>query len=196
MENLQFITSVNSDHEIDGMPSSARFVISEAFAREIIRLASLVSLNGLFKIEKFDRTANFHKDEPEDDEDSAVVEIDSDLVKTDSETLNVSATEFWFAAFLKHGDLEFNTDRQRIKDIALHFGISFDPNPNPTPEVKFPDALFVERVANLSIWDHDQDNGEPYDELDEPPGDGYLDSHTCLMNLIETARDIVKGEPA
>ena len=199
MESMHYITAVTSDHDIDGMPQCARFTISEALARKIVHLATVAISNGLYKVELFDCTADFLDEEPEESDENGT---DVTLSDTESETLNVSGNEFWFAGFLKHSDLEFNTERQRIKDLALHFGIRFDPNPNlnpnPTPEpatleVKNPYTLFVERVADLHIWDHDQENGDPYEELDEPPSDGYLDSHTCLMNLIETARKIDEG---
>ena len=195
MESMHYLTAVNSDHDIDGMPQCARFRISEALARKIVHLATVAISNGLYKVELFDCTADFLDEEPDESDENGT---DVTLSDTESETLNVSGNEFWFAGFLKHSDLEFNTEWQQIEDLALHFGIPFDRNPNPTPEpatpdVKNPYTLFVERVADLHIWDHDQENGNPYEELDEPPSDGYLDSHTCLMNLIETARKIEEG---
>ena len=51
---------------------------------------------------------------------------------------------------------------------------------------------FVGQVAGLSIWGHDQDDGTPYEECDDP-SDGTVDSHECLMNLIEEARRL-EGE--
>lgn len=51
-------------------------------------------------------------------------------------------------------------------------------------------AAFVESVAGLSIWDYDKGDGTPYEECDEP-AEGYLDSHVCLMQLIEQARSML-----
>jgi hypothetical protein len=51
----------------------------------------------------------------------------------------------------------------------------------------------VESISNLSIWDYDNNEGDPYEECEEP-SEGYLDSHCCLMDLIESARSILKGE--
>ena len=48
---------------------------------------------------------------------------------------------------------------------------------------------FVARTAALSIWGHDRNDGTPYEECEEP-SEGYADSHECLMNLIEAARDV------
>ena len=54
---------------------------------------------------------------------------------------------------------------------------------------------FVGQVAGFSIWGHDQDDGTPYEECDEP-SDGTGDSHECLMNLIEKARKLEEGHTA
>ena len=44
---------------------------------------------------------------------------------------------------------------------------------------------FVEQVSRLSIWDYDD-----YQEC-EYPAEGYLDSHCCLMELVEAARKLI-----
>lgn len=51
---------------------------------------------------------------------------------------------------------------------------------------------FVQRVSRLSIWDWSL-NGAHYAECEEP-SDGYEDSHSCLMALIEQAR-VIQAEP-
>ncbi|WP_073666342.1 hypothetical protein [Pseudomonas aeruginosa] len=61
------------------------------------------------------------------------------------------------------------------------------------PQQPSPDD-FVSRVAGLSIWDYDQNDGTPYRECKEPT-DGYLDSHTTLMDLIEEARRLETQGP-
>lgn len=53
---------------------------------------------------------------------------------------------------------------------------------------------FVEEVAALKQWgESDPDNdGDPYNDGDPfEPSDGLDDSHACLMNLIDMARDLV-----
>lgn len=47
---------------------------------------------------------------------------------------------------------------------------------------------FVDQVAGLSIWDYDKNDGSTYLECEEP-SEGHMDSHCCLMALIEQARD-------
>lgn len=61
------------------------------------------------------------------------------------------------------------------------------------PQQPSPDD-FVSRVAGLSIWDYDQNDGTPYRECEEPT-DGYLDSHSTLMDLIEEARQLEPQGP-
>lgn len=51
-------------------------------------------------------------------------------------------------------------------------------------------ADFRDRIARLSIWDWANDNGEVYKEC-EMPDEGHDDSHTCLMDLIIEARQLV-----
>lgn len=46
-------------------------------------------------------------------------------------------------------------------------------------------AKFVEEVAGLPIWDYDD-----YQERDYP-AEGYLESHYCLMELVEIARKLI-----
>lgn len=50
---------------------------------------------------------------------------------------------------------------------------------------------FAAHIARLNIWDYGNDDGSAYKECDEP-SDGYLDSHTCLMDMIETARRMLE----
>lgn len=46
---------------------------------------------------------------------------------------------------------------------------------------------FLGQLAGLRIWSYDMEDGTPYKECDEP-SDGFLDSHTCLMETILEAR--------
>ncbi|KLR59286.1 hypothetical protein OX89_02545 [Diaphorobacter sp. J5-51] len=48
-------------------------------------------------------------------------------------------------------------------------------------------AGFVQHVAALNLWGYDKDDGNPYQEC-EDPDEGHSDSHNCLMELIEQAR--------
>lgn len=52
---------------------------------------------------------------------------------------------------------------------------------------------FVGQVAGLRIWGYTRNDGLPYEE-GEKPSWGFIDSHGCLMNLIEQARRIQAGE--
>lgn len=58
-----------------------------------------------------------------------------------------------------------------------------------------PAAMFLQSVAELNIWGYGKDDGSPYKECEEP-AEGYLDSHCCLMSLIEEARSICQEAPS
>jgi hypothetical protein len=49
---------------------------------------------------------------------------------------------------------------------------------------------FAEQVATMCIWEHDDDEGNSYNECDEPD-DGYGDSHSALMATIEQSRTLL-----
>ena len=51
---------------------------------------------------------------------------------------------------------------------------------------------FITRVAGLSMWSYSKDDGTPCDECEEP-SEGFIDSHCCLMSLIEEARKLEGG---
>lgn len=54
---------------------------------------------------------------------------------------------------------------------------------------------FVNTIAGMSIWGFDKDNGDRYEECNEPD-DGESDSHMALMGLIEDARKLKVNGPA
>jgi hypothetical protein len=51
-------------------------------------------------------------------------------------------------------------------------------------------AKFASKVASMSIWGWDKDDGTPYCEAGEPYA-GADDSHCAIMSLIEEARSLV-----
>lgn len=122
----QYKTDVRTDSDYSDIPEVVKFSIEEKTAQEIVRLAGLVVQNGLYKVEKFDYRATYLKHDPEDSSEDDAEEADDDSVSTDADTLNVTRSEFWFAAYLKHSDVEVLSVKQRISDLAKHFGIAFD----------------------------------------------------------------------
>ena len=111
---------VRTDSDYDQIPAVATFDIGEQTAKEIIRLSGLVKENKLYKVDKFDYRADFLMDDAEDGADDAV------NVSTDADRLNVSETEFWFSAEIKHTNVEIVTVRQSIAELAAHFGLPID----------------------------------------------------------------------
>lgn len=60
------------------------------------------------------------------------------------------------------------------------------------PVTADPGRSFIEQVAGLSKWDTDDDEGNRVSEC-EAPSEGWLDSHVCLMDLIDQARTICRN---
>ena len=116
-EPKQYATSVRTDSDYDEIPSTVDFAIGESTAREIVDLARLVKERGLYKVEKFDYRATYHNAEGEDEDESV------EDARTECDTLNVSDTEFWYSAYIKHTKVEILTERQSVADLAAHFGI-------------------------------------------------------------------------
>lgn len=99
------------------LPEIAVYVIDEEAALQIVNLAKLVKEHGLFKVEKFDYRVTYYKN----DKESLRIE---DEVSLGSDTLNVSADDFWFAGFLKHTNIEVLTEPVSIKNLVEQFGLT------------------------------------------------------------------------
>lgn len=76
-----------------------------------------------------------------------------------------------------------DTDHHAIINAARELA----PEEFVSPDV----SQFLRQVAGFYIWDHDDDEGE---NEDEPPSEGYLDSHLVLMRLIREARALLNGK--
>lgn len=82
----------------------------------------------------------------------------------------------------------------RAKDLGFEPLEAFDEH-EPAGKALLGNCLArecVEEIAALKIWDYDQDTGTTYKECD-PPSEGYLDSHCCLMGVIEQSRECVES---
>jgi hypothetical protein len=126
MDNVKtFRTEVRCGNDnYNDIPSVVEFSIDEAAAAEIIRLAGIVTVNGLYKIEKFDYRARYLKYDPEQDPEDAELAGEENEFRTEADVLNVSDTEFWFSAYIKHTDIEVLSEQQGIDDLAKHFAIN------------------------------------------------------------------------
>jgi hypothetical protein len=125
MDNVKtFRTEVRCGNDnYNDIPSVVEFSIDEAAAAEIIRLAGIVTANGLYKIEKFDYRARYLKYDPEQDPEDAELAGEENEFRTEVDVLNVSDTEFWFSAYIKHTDIEVLSEQQGIDDLANHFAL-------------------------------------------------------------------------
>jgi len=111
-----------NDHYND-VPTVVEFIIEEAAAAEIMRLATIVKINDLYKVERFDYRAKYLKFDPTEDREDAALAGEENEFRTEADVLNVSDTEFWFSAYIKHTDIEVLSEQLRIDEIAKHFGL-------------------------------------------------------------------------
>lgn len=112
--------------DLDRAPRVAQFQVTDNLAREIVRLAALVTDNDLHQVERFDRHADFLQYDPETDPDDAQEEGEENSVRTECDVLVVSKDEFFFQAYVKHTDKRVQCAAQPIAELAAHFAISLD----------------------------------------------------------------------
>lgn len=103
---MKYKCEVRSDDEYAELPAVARFELSDEDVTEIHKLAKVVADNGLFKVEKFDYRVSY-----------CLSARGKTTERTDADTLNVSATEFWFSAYIKHTNTEILTRRFPLPEI-------------------------------------------------------------------------------
>jgi hypothetical protein len=119
-----FCTEVRCGNDYyNDVPSVVKFSIDESTAAEIIRLAAIVKSNGLYKVEKFDYRATYLKYDPEQDAEDAKLAGEENEFRTEADVLNVSDREFWFSAYIKHTDIDIESEEQRIDDLVRHFEV-------------------------------------------------------------------------
>ena len=111
-----------NDHYND-VPTVVEFIIEEATAAEIIRLAAIVNTNGLYKVERFDYRARYLKFDPKENPEDAELAGEDNEFRTEADVLNVSDTEFLFSAYIKHTDIEDLSEQLRIDDLAQRFDL-------------------------------------------------------------------------
>lgn len=116
---MSFIVEARSSNGAEDTPDFVSFFIDLAAAQRIINLARLVKENGLYKIEKFDSTASFHRYSPETEEAREIGAENNVLLKAGS--LNVDASSFWYSGCVAHSDVEVTSSRQPITELEWYF---------------------------------------------------------------------------
>jgi hypothetical protein len=93
---------------------SAQITVGRELATEILRLAQIVKSNGLYRVEKFSYNTGW-------------VNAQGAEELTDSDCLNVSESQFWWTAYIKHTSSGVGTEKIEIADLAAHYGIAIEP---------------------------------------------------------------------
>lgn len=116
---------VHGGGDLDVSPSVAVFQVDEQLARDIIKFASLVKANDVYKIERFDYRAEFLQFDPETAPEDAAQAGEGNSVRTDVDCLVVTESEFFFRAYVKHTDVGVECSGQSVSELAKHFGLQF-----------------------------------------------------------------------
>ena len=98
---MDFNINVSTDDEFADIPEKAIFTIDVNTKKLIQELAHIAEVNNLYKLEKFDYRVEWFDDDDKD-------------VVTEADILNVSCSDFWFSAYLKHTNIEIVTERISI----------------------------------------------------------------------------------
>ncbi|KAF7962631.1 hypothetical protein AWV80_19425 [Cupriavidus sp. UYMU48A] len=121
-----YSVAVYGGDDLERAPRIAKFQVTDNFAREIVRLASLVRANDLHKVERFDYRADFLQYDPDSHPDDAQEAGEENFIRTECDVLAVTKDEFFFQAYVKHTDERVQCATQPIAELAAHFAISPD----------------------------------------------------------------------
>ena len=94
--------AVHGGDDLERAPRVAKFQVTEKYAREIVRLAALVTANDLHQVERFDGQADFMQFDPETDPDDAQEAGEENFIRTECDVLAVTKDEFFFEAYVRH----------------------------------------------------------------------------------------------
>ena len=122
-QSIEYRVEAHRGGDCDNLPNTVVFHIEEATARVIAELASLIESHDLYRIEKWDHRARFLQFDPQTEAEDAVAAGEENDVRTECDRLVVSATEFGFAAYIKHTDIEVTSDMRPIAEVLEHFGL-------------------------------------------------------------------------
>lgn len=114
-------STVRSDDADALLPEACEIRMSITKAKEIVRLSELVERESLFKAERFDCLATFHKYDPRKNTDEAHEAGDGNVCTIDVECLNVSTTEWWVSAYEHHGSVEMYSERFSVAQLKADF---------------------------------------------------------------------------
>lgn len=95
-------------------PKAVQIVINESIAAQIRRCAQFVKENELYKVQRFDWPGWLAK-MPIDT--NGGLDMEKSPYRTTVETLNISADEFWYEAYVEDTDIEIISERVSIASL-------------------------------------------------------------------------------
>ena len=81
--------------------------------------------------------------------------------------------------------LGLNGTATKLKEALRLLNATYEDEETGVPAGRL--VRFVNQIAILSIWEDNAEDGSPYKEC-SAPAEGFLDSHCCLMGLVQEAR--------
>jgi hypothetical protein len=150
----------------DDIKVGADFTINKLLASEINSLAALLTITATSKIEKQCHCVIFHNLCP-----SSAGQIEpAQIIVTENQMINVTASEYWFSGTRKSDGVELLTSRQSVDFLRKQFSHLL-PEAISSVRVKHWDCYGVDSVANanleLAVFDKRTGAGQLHVEFHE-----------------------------
>ncbi|CAN7582777.1 hypothetical protein [Acidovorax delafieldii] len=118
----RYCVEVTGNGDVGATANLADFTLDEAAARDILKLAEMAREMKLSRLERFDYSASFSREQPGTPEAEALGEEND--VRVDCTSLVVTGTDFYFRAYEKHSGNPMSCAHQSLNDLASYFGIN------------------------------------------------------------------------
>jgi len=113
MADFVKVTTVSCPGLFDGTPNFAKVTVSPTLLARIKRLAALAKSKNLYRVELFDYTAKYFKDE-----ECTEPWMDGNICQLECPTLSVDECSFWWEAVVKHTDVTIRTETIYLKEVT------------------------------------------------------------------------------
>ena len=117
----RYCVEVTGNGDVGTTANLADFTLDEAAARDILKLAGMAREMKLSRLERFDYSASFSREQPGTPEAEALGEEND--VRVDCTSLVVTGTDFYFRSYEKHTGNPMSCAHQSLNELASHFGI-------------------------------------------------------------------------
>lgn len=117
----RYCVEVTGNGDFGTSAKMAEFTLDEAAARDILKLAGMAREMKLSRLERFDYSASFSRQQTGTPEAEALGEEND--VRVDCPSLVVTGTDFYFRSYEKHSGNPMSCAHQSLNELASYFGI-------------------------------------------------------------------------